>query len=96
MPEMFFIFKECTLLHPHLCDFYSSLILKPAFPLDTTSSDGGNEALVPLYTMAPTTTRQWTIDGKDGFESLSFHESVKIPEMGDHDVLVKSMRYSAC
>lgn len=40
--------------------------------------------------MAPTTTRQWTVDGKDGFDSLKFHESVKIPELGDHDVLVKS------
>lgn len=39
--------------------------------------------------MAPTTTRQWTVDGKDGFDSLKFHESAKIPEMGDHDVLVK-------
>ncbi|KAI4257622.1 MAG: hypothetical protein LQ352_001608 [Teloschistes flavicans] len=38
--------------------------------------------------MAPTTTKQWTVVGKDGFTSLKFDESAQIPQLGDHDVLV--------
>ena len=38
--------------------------------------------------MAPTTTKQWTIAGRDGFESLKFVENAEIPKLGDHDVLV--------
>ncbi|KAF2188126.1 alcohol dehydrogenase [Zopfia rhizophila CBS 207.26] len=39
--------------------------------------------------MAPTTTQQWTIEGKNGFESLKFNEKAPIPKLGDRDVLVK-------
>ncbi|EFQ88163.1 hypothetical protein PTT_16078 [Pyrenophora teres f. teres 0-1] len=39
--------------------------------------------------MAPTTTKAWTVQGQDGFDSLKFNEQAKIPEMGDMDVLVK-------
>lgn len=38
--------------------------------------------------MAPTTTKQWTVAGKDGFDSLKFEEKAQIPKLGDHDVLV--------
>ncbi|KAI4205398.1 MAG: hypothetical protein LQ350_000439 [Teloschistes chrysophthalmus] len=38
--------------------------------------------------MAPTTTKQWTVAGKDGFTSLKFDEKAQIPQLGDHDVLV--------
>ncbi|RMZ72695.1 alcohol dehydrogenase [Pyrenophora seminiperda CCB06] len=31
----------------------------------------------------------WTVQGQNGFDSLKFNESAKIPEMGDMDVLVK-------
>jgi hypothetical protein len=41
--------------------------------------------------MAPSTTKQWTVEGKDGFDGLKFDESAKIPEIGDNEVLVKSM-----
>ncbi|ERF70701.1 hypothetical protein EPUS_02567 [Endocarpon pusillum Z07020] len=38
----------------------------------------------------PTTTAQWTIEeGQNGFDSLKFDESAEIPELGDHDCLVK-------
>ncbi|KAL9001407.1 MAG: hypothetical protein Q9188_005476 [Gyalolechia gomerana] len=38
--------------------------------------------------MAPTTTKQWTVTGKTGFDSLNFDEKAQIPQLGDHDVLV--------
>ncbi|KAI4180240.1 MAG: hypothetical protein L6R41_007366 [Letrouitia leprolyta] len=38
--------------------------------------------------MAPTTTKQWTIAGTSGFDSLKFDEKAQIPQLGDHDVLV--------
>jgi len=38
--------------------------------------------------MAPSTTKQWTVDGKDGFDSLKFHEKAPISSLGDKDVLV--------
>jgi hypothetical protein len=41
--------------------------------------------------MAPTTTKQWTVEGQDGFDALKFNEKAQIPEIGDKDVLVKSM-----
>jgi hypothetical protein len=41
--------------------------------------------------MAPTTTKAWTVHGKNGFDALKFNEQAKIPEMGDKDVLLKSM-----
>ena len=34
-------------------------------------------------------TKQWTVDRKSGHEGLSFHERVKVPELGDHDTLAK-------
>ncbi|OCK83675.1 alcohol dehydrogenase [Lepidopterella palustris CBS 459.81] len=39
--------------------------------------------------MAPQTTRQWSIEGKDGFDSLKLTEKAPIPKLGDKDVLVK-------
>jgi len=38
--------------------------------------------------MAPTTNKQWTIEGQDGFDSLKFDDKAEIPQFGDHDVLV--------
>ncbi|KAL8921211.1 MAG: hypothetical protein Q9208_005822 [Pyrenodesmia sp. 3 TL-2023] len=38
--------------------------------------------------MSPTTTKQWTVAGKSGFDSLKFDEKAQIPQLGDHDVLV--------
>ncbi len=38
--------------------------------------------------MAPSTTKQWSIVGQDGFDSLKFEEKAEIPNLGDHDVLV--------
>jgi len=39
--------------------------------------------------MAPSTTKAWTVQGQDGFDSLKFNEQAKVPEIGDKDVLVK-------
>ncbi|KAF9694439.1 hypothetical protein EKO04_007563 [Ascochyta lentis] len=39
--------------------------------------------------MAPSATKQWMIEGKDGFDALKFNESASIPKVGDKDVLVK-------
>ncbi|KAF2026409.1 alcohol dehydrogenase [Setomelanomma holmii] len=39
--------------------------------------------------MAPTTTKQWTVEGQTGFDALKFNEKAQIPEIGDKDVLVK-------
>ncbi|KAF2265819.1 alcohol dehydrogenase [Lojkania enalia] len=39
--------------------------------------------------MAPTTTKQWTVEGKNGFDSLKLNEKAPIPQLGDRDVLVK-------
>ncbi|KAH8722385.1 hypothetical protein GQ44DRAFT_360900 [Phaeosphaeriaceae sp. PMI808] len=41
------------------------------------------------HIMAPTTTKQWTVEGKAGFDALKFNENAPIPEIGDVDVLVK-------
>lgn len=38
----------------------------------------------------PKTTKQWTVTGQNGFDSLKFSEE-SIPELGDNQVLVKSM-----
>ncbi|KAL8956081.1 MAG: hypothetical protein Q9183_006421, partial [Haloplaca sp. 2 TL-2023] len=38
--------------------------------------------------MAPSTTKQWTIVGKEGFQSLKLDEKAPIAQLGDHDVLV--------
>lgn len=40
--------------------------------------------------MAPQTMLQWTVEGKDGFDSLKLNESAPVPKIGDRDVLVKS------
>ncbi|KAJ4366073.1 hypothetical protein N0V95_000300 [Ascochyta clinopodiicola] len=39
--------------------------------------------------MAPSTTKQWTIEGKDGFDALKLNEGASVPKLGDKDVLVK-------
>jgi hypothetical protein len=38
----------------------------------------------------PETTKQWTVVGQDGLESLKYSEG-PVPELGDNQVLVKSM-----
>lgn len=38
--------------------------------------------------MAPTTTKQWTVQGQSGFDSLKLHNETPIPKLSDHDVLV--------
>lgn len=38
--------------------------------------------------MAPSKTKQWTVEGKTGFDSLKYHDKADIPTLGDHDVLV--------
>lgn len=39
--------------------------------------------------MAPSTNKQWTVNGTEGFDALKFDESAAVPEVGDKDVLVK-------
>ncbi|KAF2655570.1 NAD(P)-binding protein [Lophiostoma macrostomum CBS 122681] len=39
--------------------------------------------------MAPTTTKQWTVTGTSGFDTLKWDEKAPIPQIGDKDVLVK-------
>ncbi|KAF2645612.1 NAD(P)-binding protein [Massarina eburnea CBS 473.64] len=39
--------------------------------------------------MAPSTIKQWTVEGQNGFESLKLNEKAPLPELGDRDVLVK-------
>lgn len=39
--------------------------------------------------MAPTTTKQWNVAGREGWDSLKFTKDAKIPAIGNHDVLVK-------
>lgn len=41
--------------------------------------------------MAPTTQKQWTVQGKGSFDNLKFNESAPVPKVGDNDVLVKCM-----
>jgi len=38
--------------------------------------------------MAPSTIKQWTVEGKNGFDGLKFHEKAPIPSLGEKDVLV--------
>jgi len=40
-------------------------------------------------TSIPTTTKTWTIEGQDGFDSLKFNEAAAIPKITDNEVLVK-------
>jgi hypothetical protein len=37
----------------------------------------------------PRTTKQWTVTGKDGFDSLKYLVQ-PLPDFGDNEVLVKS------
>lgn len=39
--------------------------------------------------MAPTSDKTWTVAGMDGFESLKFNGKGSVPEIGEHDVLVR-------
>ncbi|KAF3003489.1 hypothetical protein E8E13_004330 [Curvularia kusanoi] len=39
--------------------------------------------------MAPSTTKQWKVAGKNGFDALNFEEGASVPKVGDKDVLVK-------
>ncbi|KAJ4301678.1 hypothetical protein N0V90_003771 [Kalmusia sp. IMI 367209] len=39
--------------------------------------------------MSPSTTKQWTVEGKNGFDSLKWDEKAPVPSLGDKDVLVK-------
>jgi len=38
--------------------------------------------------MAPSTTKQWTVEGRNGFDSLKFNEKAPIPSLGEKDILV--------
>jgi hypothetical protein len=42
----------------------------------------------------PKTSKQWTVEGENGFDSLHFGE-VDIPELGDGQVLVKRTSFSS-
>jgi NADPH:quinone reductase-like Zn-dependent oxidoreductase len=37
----------------------------------------------------PKTTKAWTIEGHDGFDSLKFNKEAPLPEVSDYEVLVK-------
>ncbi|KAL8736866.1 MAG: hypothetical protein Q9181_002257 [Wetmoreana brouardii] len=39
--------------------------------------------------MLPTATKQWTLEGQSGFDSLRFNTSAPIPHLGERDVLVR-------
>lgn len=43
----------------------------------------------------PKTTKQWTVVGENGFDSLHFGEA-DVPELGDGQVLVKCRSSSPC
>lgn len=38
--------------------------------------------------MLPSITSQWTVEGKNGFDSLKPNEKASIPELGDTECLV--------
>lgn len=40
------------------------------------------------------TTKGWTLYGMNGFDSLKFNEQIPLPELTDHDVLVKILAVS--
>lgn len=40
------------------------------------------------FIMAPSTTKQWTVEGSNGFDSLTFNEKAPIPKLAENDVLV--------
>lgn len=37
----------------------------------------------------PQTQKQWTVEGKTGFDALKFNESAPVPEVGEQEVLVR-------
>lgn len=39
--------------------------------------------------MAPSTQKAWTVEGRNGFDSLKWNENHPVPEVGEKDVLVK-------
>ncbi|KAL8698650.1 MAG: hypothetical protein Q9201_006448 [Fulgogasparrea decipioides] len=39
--------------------------------------------------MLPKTTKQWTLEGQSGFDSLTFNPSAPVPHLGERDVLVR-------
>ncbi|KAI9705444.1 MAG: hypothetical protein M1836_006199 [Candelina mexicana] len=39
--------------------------------------------------MAPQTTKQWVVEGRNGFDSLKLNQQAELPKLGDHDILVK-------
>lgn len=39
--------------------------------------------------MAPSTQKQWTVQGKEGFDSLKYASDAAIPKIAENDVLVK-------
>lgn len=39
--------------------------------------------------MAPSTQKQWTVEGNTGFDSLKYKSDAPIPKLGENDVLVK-------
>lgn len=43
----------------------------------------------------PKTTKAWTVEGKNGFDSLKYHEEKPLPPLGDKEVMVKSA-YTRC
>ncbi|KAI4153348.1 MAG: hypothetical protein LQ340_002373, partial [Diploschistes diacapsis] len=45
-------------------------------------------------TQLPTSTAQWVIKGRSGFDSLHFESSTPVPKIGSHDVLVH-MHYAS-
>jgi NADPH:quinone reductase-like Zn-dependent oxidoreductase len=37
----------------------------------------------------PSTQKQWTVEGYDGFDNLKLNEQAPVPEVGEHEVLVR-------
>jgi NADPH:quinone reductase-like Zn-dependent oxidoreductase len=40
-------------------------------------------------TSIPKTMKAWSVDGHNGFDSLTFHPEAPLPEPSDYEVLVK-------
>ena len=43
--------------------------------------------------MAPSTQKQWTVQGKTGFDALKYATDASIPSIGENDVLVKCKHF---
>lgn len=39
--------------------------------------------------MAPSTQKQWQVQGTGSFDNLKFNESASVPKLGEKDILVK-------